>query len=136
MSINSTTWKMGSVLAGLTQTFALSKSENFAIEFREAACVQFTSSPEVNVSYSIPGIGSSSGSQEPQSATSFAYLVGLAFKYQLNNNLGLKLYSDFNNSNVNFKGYTANAYGTTIAVPPNKQKTGTIDVGLGLTIGL
>lgn len=136
MSISTTSWKTGTVLGGLTQTFALSKNKNFAIEFREAAGVQFTSSPEVNVSYNIPGIGSSSGNQEPQSATSFAYMAGLAFKYKLNNNLGLKLYGDFNNSNVSFKGYTATAYGTTIAVPPNKQKTGTVDVGLGLTIGL
>ncbi|MDR6781994.1 hypothetical protein ABIE26_001517 [Pedobacter africanus] len=136
MSINTGTWKMGSVLAGLTQTFALSKSENFAIEFREAAGVQFTSTPEVNANYSIPGIGSSSGSQESQSATSFAYLAGMAFKYQLNSNLGLKLYGDFNNSNVNFKGYTATANGATITAPSSKQKTGTIDVGLGLTIGL
>ena len=136
MSVSTTSWKMGSVLGGLTQTFALSKNENFAIEFREAAGVQFTSSPELNVSYNIPGIGSSSGKQESQSATSFTYLLGLAFKCQLNSNLGLKLYGDFNNSNVNFKEFTVNSGGTKVTVPSSKQNTGTIDLGLGLTIGL
>lgn len=135
ISVNAGTWRMGSILAGLTQSFALSKSEIFAIEFREAAGVQFTSSPEVSINYNIPGIGVGSSKQESQSATSFAYLLGLGFKYQLNSNLGLKLYGDYNNSNANFKeSMVANDAGST-SVPSSKQKTGTIDVGLGLTIG-
>ncbi|WP_316812887.1 hypothetical protein [Pedobacter heparinus] len=136
LSINAGSWKMASVLGGITQTFALSKSENFKIEFREAAGVQFTSTPELDVNYNIPGVGSSSAKQESQSATSFAYLLGVGFKYQLNSTLGLRLYGDFNNSNANFKAFTVNSNGTTLTVPSSKQKTGNIDVGLGLTIGL
>lgn len=136
LSINAGSWKTASVLGGVIQTFALSKSENFKIEFREAAGIQFTSTPELDVNYNIPGVGSSSGKQESQSAKSFAYLLGMAFKYQLSSTLGLRLYGDFNNSNANFKAFTVNSGGTTVTVPSSKQKTGTIDVGLGLTIGL
>lgn len=136
LSVNTTTWKAGSILAGLTQRIPFSKSEKLSLEFREVAGVQFTSSPELNVSYSIPGLGSSSSKQESQSGTSFAYLLGLGFKYQINNTLGLRLLGDYNDSNVNFKQFTVNSGGNTITVPSSKQKTGTIDVGLGLTIGL
>ena len=134
-STSATTWRMASVLAGLTQTFALSKDEAFSIEFREAAGIQFTSSPEVGVNFTIPGFGSASAELESQSATSFAYLLGLGFKYQLSSNLGLKLYGDFNNSNAKFKEYTVNNGGTAVTAPASNQKTGTIDLGLGLIIG-
>lgn len=133
-SISATTWRMGSALAGLTQVFPL-KNERFSVEFRELAGVQFTSSPEVNFSFNIPDFGSISSKQESQSATSFAYLVGLGFKYQINNKLGLRLYGDFNNSTVNFKEYTVGSGETAITAPSSKQNTGNIDVGLGLVIG-
>jgi len=136
ISIESSTWKMGSVLLGLSQRLPLIKSNAFAIEFREAAGVQFTSSPRLNVRYNIPGIGSSNVTQESQSASSFAYLLGVSFSYQLDSHLALKLYGDYNNSNVKFKDITVTTEGNTTVIAAPHQKTGTIDVGLGLTIGL
>nr|WP_157247121.1 hypothetical protein [Pedobacter panaciterrae] len=52
-----------------------------------------------------------------------------------NSNLGLKLYGDFNNSNAKFKEFIARNGDNMTTVPSSTQKTGTIDVGLGLTIG-
>jgi hypothetical protein len=134
-SVHTTNWKMGAILAGVTQTFALSQNEKFSIAFREVAGVQFTSTPALNISYNIPGIGNSSSNQESQSATSFAYLLGIGFKYQLDQTLGLKVYADLNNANVEFKEFTVNSGAATVTAPSSKQKTGTIDLGLGLTIG-
>jgi hypothetical protein len=136
MSVEASTWKMGSILAGLTQDVSLFKSEFVTLELREAAGVQFTSTPEINVRYNIPGIGSSTNNQQSQSAASFTYLLGLGFRYQLNNHLGLKLYGDFNTSQVKFKDIMVVSGGTTTVVSSSQQTTGTIDVGLGLTIGL
>ena len=134
-SASATTWKMGSILAGLSQSFPLTNSKAFAIEFREAAGVQFTSSPEINVNYNIPGVGSAAGNQDAQSGTSFGLLLGMGFKYQLSDKLGLKLYGDFNGSNAHFKAFTVTTGDVITIVPASKQNTGTIDVGVGLTVG-
>ena len=136
LAVSATSWKVSSTLIGLSQTFALTKNKKLSIEFREVAGVQFTSSPELNVNYSIPGIGSSSAKQESQSSISFAYQLGLGFKYQLNNKLQMRMFGDFNNSNASFKEYSITTGGNTVTAPASKQKTGTIDVGLGLAFGL
>ena len=136
LSVDATTWKTGAVLAGLTQYIPLTKSELFTLEFREAAGVQITASPEVDVQYNIAGSQTPNSRQPSESATSFAYVLGLGFQYQLNSHLGLKIYGDFNNSNVRFEDVTINIGDSTPLVAPNKQKTGTIDLGVGLTIGL
>jgi opacity protein-like surface antigen len=136
VKFDATSWKIGSILSGLTQTFPLSSGGTFSVEFRELAGVQFTSSPELNINYNIPGLGSYSGTQESQSAKSFAYLVGLGFKYQISNGLGLKLFGDYNNSNVTFKQFTITSGATTTTLPESKQNTGTINAGVGLVIEL
>jgi hypothetical protein len=136
LSVDATTWKTGAILAGLTQYIPLSKNDLFTLEFREAAGVQITASPEVDVQYNIAGSQTPNGHQRSESATSFAYVLGLGFRYQFNSRLGLKIYGDFNNSNVRFEDVTIHTGDSTPLVAPNKQKTGTVDVGLGLTIGL
>lgn len=134
MSITTTTWRMAAVLGGLTQSFAITKDEKLAIEFRELAGVQFSSSPEVNLSYSIPGIGSSSSKQESSDATSFSYLLGMGFKYKLSETLGLRLMADYHTSNPKFTlvSYPADAPVEYLS----EQKIGTFNVGVGLVIGL
>jgi opacity protein-like surface antigen len=136
VSMEASTWKMGSILGGLSQRLPLVKSNAFAIEFREAAGVQFTSSPRMSFNFNLPEIGPFSAIQESQSASSFAYLLGVGFSYQINSHLGLKLYGDYNNSNVKFKDVTATIDGSTTIIASPHQRTGTIDVGLGLAIGL
>lgn len=136
LSVDATTWKTGAILAGLTQYIPLSKNGLFTLEFREAAGVQITASPEVDAKFSIPGVESVNANQPSESATSFAYVLGLGFRYQFNSRLGLKIYGDFNNSNVRFEDVTIHTGDSTPLVAPNKQKTGTVDLGLGLTIGL
>lgn len=136
LSVDATTWKTGAVLAGLTQYIPLIKNDLFTIEFREAAGLQITASPEVDAKFNIPGVESVNANQPSESATSFAYVLGLGFHYQLNSHLGLKIYGDFNNSNVKFEDISVLIGSSTPVVRPNTQKTGTIDVGVGLTIGL
>jgi len=135
LGLKSNNWKMGSVLAGLTQKFALSKNEVFSIEFREAAGVQFTSSPEIELLGSLSELAPEFVKQESQLVSSFAYLVGLGFKYQLNRSLGLKAYGDFNSSNAKFKEYTVKNGNNTFTVPPSEQQIQTIDYGLSFIIG-
>ncbi|TKC10015.1 hypothetical protein FA048_07345 [Pedobacter polaris] len=133
MSVTTTTWRMASILGGLNQSFPLIKNEKLSIEFRELAGVQFSSSPEINVSYNIPGVGSSSGKQESSNATSFSYLLGLGFKYKLSNSLGLRLNADYHSSNPKF---TVITYPADAPVEhKSEQKISTINVGVGLVIG-
>ena len=136
LAVDASTWKMGAVLVGLAQFIPPSNNELFTLEFREAAGVQFTSSPSVDVNYNITGLQTVSASQESESASSFAYLLGLGFRYQISNHLGVKIYGDFNNSNVKFKDITIITGATTSTELESRQKTGSIDVGVGLTIGL
>jgi hypothetical protein len=136
VSVDASIWKTGAVLAGLTQYIPLAKNNLFTLEFREAAGVQITGTPEVDARFNIPDLESVNVNQPSESAASFAYVLGLGFHYQLNSRLGLKIYGDFNNSNVKFEDVTVLFGSSTPLVLPNKQKTGTVDVGVGLTIGL
>jgi len=133
LSVTTTTWRMASVLGGLTQSFALTRNEKLAIEFRELAGVQFSSSPEINANYSIPGIGTGTSKQKSSDATSFSYLLGIGFKYWLTENFGLKLMADYHSSNPKF---TVITYPADAPVEhQSEQKIGTLNVGLGLVIG-
>ncbi|RZL48580.1 MAG: hypothetical protein EOP00_08950 [Pedobacter sp.] len=134
MSITATSWNMSTILGGLSQSFPIVKDEKFSIGFREAVGVQFTSSPELNINYNIPGIGASNNKQESSDATSFSYLLGLNLKYQINKRFGLKLNADYQSSNPKF---TVITYPADAPVEnETAQKISSLNLGLGLTIRL
>lgn len=132
MSINAEAWQMANVLAGLTQSISLTKNEKFFLEFRELAGVQFSSSPEINFNYSIPGIGSGSNKQEKSNASSFIFLLGTGFKYMLSDKIGLKLSADYMSSNPKFMVIT---YPADAPVEhQSEQKISSLNIGAGLVL--
>jgi len=131
--INTTTWKTGTVLGGIYQLIPLSNNQKFSLEFRELAGIQFSSSPEMTINATIPGVGSMSGKQESASSTSFAYALAAGFRYQLNNSLGLKIFTDYNSSSAKFGSINVSSGGTT-AQESSNQKITVVNVGVGLNI--
>ena len=132
-SVSATPWKMSSFLAGFTQDLPLTKNDKLSLVFRELAGVQFTSSPEINYSYSIPGVGASSSQQESSNSTAFSYLLGMGFKYKLSDKLALKLNGDYHSSTPKFMITT---YPADAPVEQEvKQNVSTFNVGVGLVIG-
>ena len=133
LSISSSTWKMGAIMAGVFQIVPLTKDEKLNLEVRALGGYQSTSSPKVDVRISIPGMGSFQNTQESESVGSFAYLVGAGLKYSLSSSIALKLNGDYNGAQPKF---TVTTYPADAPVRQKvKQSIGAFNVGVGLAIG-
>lgn len=133
LSITTSAWKMGAIMAGVFQVVPLTKDEKLNLEIRALGGYQSTSSPKLDVKIAIPGMGSFQDSQESESSGSFAYLVGAGLKYSLSPAVALKLSGDYNGAQPKFSvtTYPADAPVTQQV----RQSIGAFNVGVGLVIG-
>ncbi|MBB2144997.1 outer membrane beta-barrel protein [Pedobacter sp. LMG 31464] len=133
LSMKTTAWKTGSIMAGIFHTVPLTKNEKLNFEVRALAGLQSTSSPKIDVNVFIPGMGSFNSSQESTSVNSFTYSLGMAFKYSLDNRMALKLGGDYNGAQPKFSTYS---YPADAPVEQEvKQSTGAFNLAIGLSIG-
>lgn len=133
LSITTSTWRMGAIMAGVFQVVPLTKDEKLNLEVRALGGYQSTSSPKMDVKISIPGMGSFQSTQESESVGSFAYVVGAGLKYSLSPSIALKLSGDYNGAQPKF---TVTTYPADAPVTQKvKQSVGAFNVGVGLAIG-
>lgn len=133
LSITTGVWKVGAIMAGVFQTVPLTKDEKLNLEIKALGGFQSTSSPKLDVSVSIPGMGSFQTTQESTSSNSFAYVVGAGLKYSLTDAVALKLTGDYNGTQAKFlvTTYPADAPVTQKV----GQSIGVFNLGVGLVIG-
>ena len=131
MSLETSTWRFLRIMTGISQTVPITKNEKLALEIKELIGIQFSNSPEVQTSGFIPGVGSLNNVEESQSVNSFAFGLGLGFKYKLGDNLGLKFFGEYQGANPSFK-YNYDDVSKTYEV---KQQTSAFNAGLGISFG-
>jgi|GEM_PF-6429265 len=131
--IHTGTWKSGAALTGLYALLPLTREGGLFFEMKGLAGIQRTSSPDADIDISVPNVGSFSGRQESASATSFAYLFGAGFKYNLSSTLALRLSADYSYSNPEFKDIKVTGQEGNLS---SSQKVTILDAGLGLIVYL
>lgn len=132
LTLETTPWKFANIMGGMYQTIPVTNDEKLVLQIKELVGMQLNNSPEVKSTGYIPGIGSLNGIMKSESSTSFTYLFGLGFKYNLNKGLGLLLFGEYAGTNPKF---TVTTYP---ADAPVKQKmaqgVSVVDLGIGLNI--
>ncbi|SER78508.1 outer membrane beta-barrel protein [Pedobacter rhizosphaerae] len=133
LSVSTTTWKTGAIMAGIQQSLPLNSKKSLLLETRAAIGIQKSKSPATTINMSISGFGNFSGKQEPMSSTSAAYFLGLSLNYNLGSNISLKFNADYTGANPKFE-YTLATNNTIQTSTKLKQNISVIDLGIGLGV--
>jgi opacity protein-like surface antigen len=131
--IDATSWKTNCILFGAFATLPISEKVNF--EPHGMIGLMISNSPEITSTAKIGG-NTSWGKQNETSASSFAYLVGVGFKYKLTNKLNLLGNLDYLGSkpeflNVEITGSSGGRQTNTLT-----QNISNLNLSLGIGISL
>jgi hypothetical protein len=132
-TVESAGWGIGGLMFGGFGSFPISEKSSFD----SRAMIGFLSatSPEITITGSGPG-GTVWVKQSSTASTSFAYLLGAGFKFDLGKKLYLLTNLDYLGSNPEFKNVETTASDGTREKNTWSQSMGTINLSVGIALKL
>ena len=132
-TVESSGWGIGGIMLGGFGSFPLSEKTSF--DTRALIGFLSTSCPEITVTGSGPG-GTAWIKQNNTSATSFSYLVGVGFKFDIGSKLYLLTNLDYLGSKPEFSGVETTASDGSRNFDTWSQPLGTFNLSIGIAIKL
>jgi len=130
-SVESGSWGMGGLMFGGFGSFPISEKASF--DTRVMIGFLSATSPEINITGSGLG-GTVWVKQSSAGSTSFAYMFGAGFKFDIGRKLYLLTNLDYLGSNPEFRGVETTASDGTRVKNTWSQRIGTINLSLGLAL--
>ena len=132
-TVKSDAWGIGGLMFGGFGSFPLSEKSSF--DTRAMIGFLSVSSPELTVTVTGPG-GTAWVKQSSTSATSFAYLIGAGFKFDIGSKLYLLTNLDYLGSNPEFSNVEVTASDGSRGTDTWSQSMGTLNLSVGIALKL
>ena len=132
-TVESANWSIGGLMVGGFGSFPISEKASFDLR----AMIGFLSStsPEITITGTEPGF-TAWGKQGSSTATSFSYLFGAGFKFDIGSKIYLLTNLDYLGSNPEFLRIELTASDGSRETGTWKQSLGTINLGVGIALKL